>query len=143
MPHALVHYHELALKGRNRGFFEQRLIQHLEHTLKKTGITEIKRLSGRIRITFPREVSWEDVQTRIRHTFGVANYSLAHSLPIDYESPDLTPLCEAIAARLPSKTFETFRVTTKRADKRFPIPSVAVNRTSARTCVRQREHGCV
>ncbi len=129
MPHALVHYHELALKGRNRGFFEQRLIQHLEHTLKKTGITEIKRLSGRIRITFPREVSWEDVQTRIRHTFGVANYSLAHSLPIDYESPDLTPLCEAIAARLPSKTFETFRVTTKRADKRFPIPSVAVNRT--------------
>ena len=37
MPYALVHYHELALKGRNRGFFEQRLIQHLRNSLKKTG----------------------------------------------------------------------------------------------------------
>ena len=86
MPYALVHYHELALKGRNRGFFEQRLIQHLGNSLKNTNVTEIKPLSGRIRITFTNESSWADVRDRIRHTFGVANYSLAHSLPIDYDS---------------------------------------------------------
>ena len=128
MPYALVHYHELALKGRNRGFFEQRLIQHLQNSLKKTNVTEIKSLSGRIRITFTNESSWEDIQDRIRHTFGVANYSLAYSLPIDYEAPDIKPLCEAIAAALQSKTFETFRVTTKRADKRFSKTSLELNR---------------
>ena len=128
MPYALVHYHELALKGRNRGFFEQRLIQHLQNSLKKTDVTEVKSLSGRIRITFTNESSWENVQDRIRHTFGVANYSLAHSLPIDYEAPDITPLCKAIETALQSETFETFRVTTKRADKRFTRTSVELNR---------------
>ena len=128
MPYALVHYHELALKGRNRGFFEQRLIQHLRNSLKKTNVTEVKSLSGRIRVTFTNESSWEDVQDRIRHTFGVANYSLAHSLPIDYETPEITPLCKAIEATLQSTTFETFRVTTKRADKRFSKTSVELNR---------------
>ncbi len=128
MPYALVHYHELALKGRNRGFFEQRLIQHLRNSLKKTDVTEVKSLSGRIRVTFTNESSWEDVQDRIRHTFGVANYSLAYSLPIDYETPEITPLCKAIEATLQSTTFETFRVTTKRADKRFAKTSVELNR---------------
>ncbi len=128
MPYALVHYHELALKGRNRGFFEQRLIQHLQHSLKKTTVTKIKSLSGRIRITFTNESSWEDIQDRIRHTFGVSNYSLAYSLPLDYGAPDIRPLCEAIEAALQSKTFETFRVTTKRADKRFSKTSVELNR---------------
>jgi len=70
MPYALVHYHELALKGRNRGFFERRLIQHLQNSLKKTTVTKIKSLSGRIRITFTNESSWEDVQDRIRNTCG-------------------------------------------------------------------------
>ena len=128
MPYALVHYHELALKGRNRGFFEQRLIQHLRHSLKKANVTEVRPLSGRIRIAFPNESAWEDVRDRIRHTFGVANYALAQSLPVDYEAPDLKPLCEAITTTLQSRTFETFRVTTKRADKRFSKTSVEVNR---------------
>ncbi|MYC28137.1 MAG: tRNA 4-thiouridine(8) synthase ThiI [Nitrospira sp. SB0662_bin_26] len=128
MPYALVHYHELALKGRNRGFFEQRLIQHLQNSLKKTDVTEVKSLSGRIRITFTDESSWADVQDRIRHTFGVANYSLAHSLPIDYTVPDITPLCKAIETALRSIPYETFRVTTKRADKRFVKTSVELNR---------------
>lgn len=128
MPYVLVHYHELALKGRNRGFFEQRLIQHLQNSLKKTDVTEVKSLSGRIRITFTNESSWKNVQDRIRHTFGVANYSLAHSLPIDYEAPDLKPLFEAIETALRFITFETFRVTTKRADKRFARTSVELNR---------------
>ena len=31
MRYAIVHYHELALKGRNRAYFEQRLIRNI-HT---------------------------------------------------------------------------------------------------------------
>ena len=50
MPFALVHYHELALKGRNRGLFEQRLIQHLRHSLRHTGVSQVESLPGRIRV---------------------------------------------------------------------------------------------
>ena len=119
MPYALVHYHELALKGRNRGVFERRLIHRLQRALKNTGVTDVRSLPGRIRVTFQHEASWDDVQDRLRHTFGVANYSLAHSQPINYDAPDLQPLCEAMAAALASKTFQTFRVSTKRGRQTF------------------------
>ena len=58
MPYALVHYHELALKGRNRGFFEQRLIQHLQHSLHQTGVSRVEGFPGRIRISFNGRASW-------------------------------------------------------------------------------------
>ncbi len=128
MPQALVHYHELALKGRNRGVFQQRLVQHLQHSLKHTDVTEVKALPGRLRIAFRHGDSWEAVRDRIRHTFGVANYALADSLPIDYASPNLAPLCRAIEAALQPETFSTFRVTAKRGDKRFAKTSLELNR---------------
>ena len=128
MPYALVHYHELALKGRNRGFFEQRLIQHLQHSLRQTGVSHVQAFPGRIRISFNGSASWTAIRERIRHAFGVVNFSLAHRIPINYAVPDLTPLCEAIEKNLPGVPFETFRVTTKRADKRFAKTSLEVDR---------------
>ncbi|MGH7166679.1 MAG: hypothetical protein ACREIS_14265, partial [Nitrospiraceae bacterium] len=35
---AVVHYHELALKGRNRPYFEHRLARHIRLALRGLGI---------------------------------------------------------------------------------------------------------
>lgn len=128
MPFALVHYHELALKGRNRKFFEQRMIQHLRNSLHYLEGIQVESLPGRVRVTYTEKTPWEAIQEGIRHTFGVVNFSQAHALPINYDKPDLLPLCQAIEKLLPTQTFNTFRVTTKRGDKRFPLTSVEVNR---------------
>lgn len=128
MPCALVHYHELALKGRNRGFFVQRLVQHLGNSLRPLQGIHVESLPGRVRITYPDDTPWEAIQEGIRHTFGVVNFSQAYSMPIDYVSPDLGPLCRAIEKTLKTLHFQTFRVTTKRGDKRFSKTSVEVNR---------------
>jgi len=128
MPCALVHYHELALKGGNRKFFEQRMVQHLRHSLRHHEGIHVHALPGRVKVSFQDETPWEAIEDGIRHTFGVVNYSQAHALPIDYGAPDLLPLCKAIEERLPTQHFNTFRVTTKRGDKRFPQTSVEVNR---------------
>lgn len=128
MPCALAHYHELALKGRNRRFFEQRMIQHLRNSLRHHEGIQVQSLPGRVKVSFQDETPWEAIQEGIRHTFGVVNFAQAHSLPIDYATPDLLPLCQAIEARLSTQSFHTFRVTTKRGDKRFPQTSVEVNR---------------
>lgn len=53
MKCAIIHYHELALKGRNRSFFEQRLVLNLRLALKGLGITQVNALQGRIRVTLP------------------------------------------------------------------------------------------
>jgi len=128
MPYALVHYHELALKGRNRRFFEKRFVQHLHNTLRHHEGIHVESLPGRIRITYQDHTPWDAIQEGIRHTFGGVNFAQAHALPIDYDTPDLMPLCKAIENILPTQSFQTFRVTTKRGDKRFSKTSVEVNR---------------
>ena len=128
MPCALVHYHEIALKGGNRRFFVQRLVQNLGSALRQVKDIYVQSLPGRIRINYPDDIPWKIIQDGIRHTFGVVNFAQAHSIPINYDSPDFIPLCEAIEKNLPTKPFNTFRITTKRGDKRFNKTSIEVNR---------------
>ena len=41
---AIVHYHELALKGRNRDYFEDRLVRNIQLALKDLGVTRVENL---------------------------------------------------------------------------------------------------
>lgn len=119
----LVHYHELALKGRNRPFFEQRLVRNLRAALKDLRGVRIEPLTGRIRIDLPDHAEWDTIKSRISRVFGVANFLLAHSVPRNLES-----LKQAVGDAVAGLSFMTFRITTKRADKRFPLTSIEVNR---------------
>jgi thiamine biosynthesis protein ThiI len=125
---AIVHYHELALKGRNRDFFEQRLVRNLRLALKDMRVRRVESLQGRIRITIPDQVPPDSVAERLRRTCGVANFLLTESVPLELNKPDLSKL-KQVAQRLVAKEdFESFRVTAKRADKRFPLTSMDVER---------------
>ena len=125
---AIVHYHELALKGRNRDFFEQRLVRNLRLALKDLKIRHVESLQGRIRITIPDQVSPERVAERLRRTCGVANFLLTESVPLDLKSPDLSELKQVAQGLVAQEDFQSFRVTAKRADKRFPLTSMDVER---------------
>ncbi len=125
---AIVHYHELALKGRNRDFFEQRLVRNLRLALKDLRIRRVESLQGRIRITIPDQVSPERVAERLRRTCGVANFLLTESVPLELNTPDLSELKQAAQRLVAQEDFQSFRVTAKRADKRFPLTSMDVER---------------
>ena len=128
MLHALVHYHELALKGGNRKHFEYRLVQHLRKALSPLAHVHVKALQGRIRVSFEEEAAWPRLQQQLRRVFGIANFTLTRSTPLAFTQTDLTSLKEQILAHWPAHNFETFRVTTKRADKRLGKTSVDVER---------------
>jgi len=125
---AIVHYHELALKGRNRDFFEQRLVRNLRLALKDLKIRRIESLQGRIRVTIPDSASPALVIERVRRTCGVSNVLLTESVPLDLRTPDLTLLKQVAERQLAEHTFQSFRVTAKRADKRLPLTSMDVER---------------
>ena len=125
---AIVHYHELALKGRNRDFFEQRLVRNLRLALKDLKIRRIESLQGRIRVTIPDSASPALVIERVRRTCGVSNVLLTESVPLDLRAPDLTLLKQVAERQLAEHTFQSFRVTAKRADKRLPLTSMDVER---------------
>jgi thiamine biosynthesis protein ThiI len=125
---AIVHYHELALKGRNRDFFEQRLVRNLRLALKDLRIRQIESLQGRIRVTIPDQVSAETVAERLRVTCGVANFLLTESVPLELNNPDLSILKHMARQVIAKEEFQSFRVSAKRADKRFPLTSMDVER---------------
>ena len=124
----IVHYHELALQGRNRDFFEQRLVRNLRLALKDLKIRRIESLQGRIRVTIPDSASPALVIERVRRTCGVSNVLLTESVPLDLRAPDLTLLKQVAERQLAEHTFQSFRVTAKRADKRLPLTSMDVER---------------
>lgn len=128
MRSAIVHYHELALKGRNRDFFEQRLVRNLRLALNDLRIKRVESLQGRIRITIPDQVSLDSVAERVRRTCGVANFLLTESLPLELNHPDLSEMKRMAQRLLAQEDFQSFRVTAKRADKRFPLTSMDVER---------------
>ena len=128
MRTAIVHYHELALKGRNRDSFEQCLIDNIRTSLSDLSIRRIDHLQSRIRITLPSETDPDTVRGRLARVCGIANFSLGHTLPLQLSAPNLDVLVSTLLDELPSKSFETFRVTARRADKRLVLTSMDVEK---------------
>lgn len=125
---AIIHYHELALKGRNRDYFEQRLVRNIQLALKDLGAKRVESLRSRIRVVLPAHASDDIVKDRLARVFGIANFSLAHALPLDLAKPNWDVLKQAIGQEVQQQSFSTFRVSVKRADKRLALTSMDVER---------------
>ena len=123
MNSIVVHYQEIALKGKNRPWFMGRLVRNLRHAVSDLDVTAVRSLMGRIEIVLGPGATREDVGDRIRHTFGIANFSYAGRTALD-----LDVLTAAILRDLEARTCHSFRVSARRADKRFPLTSPQVER---------------
>jgi len=123
MRSIVVHYKELALKGRNRPWFVQILVQNLKNALKGIGVPRVRSVMGRIEIDLAPEASFAAASERIRHVFGIANFSLAGRATHDFQE-----LAAAILADLGDIQVPTFRVSARRADKRIPFTSPQIER---------------
>lgn len=117
-----VRYHEIALKGRNRPFFVDRLARNLRKATSDLG-GKVHVLAGRLLVDMPDDVPWEASRERIASVFGIANFSRTEQAPRDLEA-----LKAAAVQRLRDTTARTFRVTTKRSDKTFPANSGEIDR---------------
>ncbi len=116
--HVVVHYAEIALKGRNRPRFEQLLRRQLRRVLSPLGCSSVRSLYGRLLVELPSGVDFEKVRRRIEQVFGVAYFSRASVL-----EPTLEELRRGVDAFVDQASFETFGVRVRRADKRHPWTS--------------------
>ena len=117
----VVHYHEIGLKGRNRGFFERQLVRNLERALHGCDYVAIDVLNGRF-VVRTAERPAEDVLGRVARTFGVASFSPCVMVPADLAS------IAAVAISLLSEiSFATFAVAARRATKELPFSSRDIN----------------
>ena len=123
MTSVVIHYKELALKGRNRPWFVKILIRNLRTALTDFDIRSIRSVMGRIEVDLGAATSWDAVSDRVRRVFGIANYSRAAKAPQDFDA-----LAAAILSDLGDRDAASFRVSARRADKRVPFTSPAIER---------------
>ncbi len=129
----LVHYHEIALKGRNRPLFVGRLARNIRAALGDLPLGRIYDDLGRLVVPIKDEACLQEAVRRLAWVFGIANYSPAWRLPRDYAS--LEGAVSALLEGLPP--FASFRVDARRTDKSFPMGSEEINRALG-AFIRQR-----
>jgi thiamine biosynthesis protein ThiI len=119
----VVHYGELALKGRNRPWFINVLVRSIRQALRGLRVVSVRPLVGRILVTLSSEDDWLPARDRLVAIPGIGNFSRG------YETrADLDHLGDEILARLDPRAVPSFRVSARRVDKRFPIPSPDIER---------------
>jgi len=123
----VVHYHELALKGRNRPRFLARLVGNLRRRTKGLGVAAVRALPGRVVIDLDPSADPEAVGRHVAEVFGVANYALCRR-----EETGLEPLKAAVVGLIDGRSFDSFRISARRGDKRYPMTSMELNEALGR-----------
>ncbi|USG67236.1 tRNA 4-thiouridine(8) synthase ThiI [Brevibacillus ruminantium] len=120
----LIRYGELALKGKNRDQFEEALARSVKSVLRSFFKIKVRRSYGRMYVELHGEDA-EAVMERLKRVFGISSFSPTIQVEQDAEVIKEKSL-EMIRQIQPEP--KTFRVETRRADKRFPTPSMEMNR---------------
>jgi thiamine biosynthesis protein ThiI len=123
MTSIVVHYQEIALKGRNRPYFISKLVHNLRKQTAGLDVKDVRALMGRIEIVLGPSASYEQVGERVRRVFGIANFSKAGRAPRTFDG-----IASAVLADLDGHPPVTFRVSAKRGDKTFPMTSPQLER---------------
>ena len=123
MPSVIVHYQEIALKGRNRPWFVERLLTNIRAAMTGLDGVKVRALMGRIELQHASLDDWPQVRERLSHLPGIANYLRAVPAPSDFEA-----ICDTVLGELAEVEADSFRVTARRADKRFPLTSPQIER---------------
>ena len=123
MKSVVVRYQELAIKGKNRPWFVDRLKKNLQLATVGLDVTRVRKVMGRVELVLGRDASWETIRERLAHVTGVANFSQAGRT-----TSDLDALGAAILGDLGDRAPRSFRIAARRSDKRYPIPSPEIER---------------
>lgn len=129
LDYIIIHYGEIALKGKNRPFFEKRLVSNIKRALKAVEYKTVKRISGRILVRLQSQTVNQsnsqmvaEASKRLRKVFGIENFSFARSC-----KQDLQEIQRAAWQILKDKDFVSFKVESKRSQKDFPLTSPEIN----------------
>ncbi len=111
----LCHYAEIGIKGKNRRFFEERLVLSIKRNVP---CARVIRLSGRIIIYSDSE----DLKKELVKVPGIANFSFAYEV-----SSSMEEIEKEVVRLMSNCSFNTFRITVSRSDKSFPLSSQKVS----------------
>lgn len=117
----LIKYGELSTKKGNRNFFINTLYNNVK---SKLGIYDVSINKDRAKMTIKfRDEDLDDIVKIVGKVFGIHTFNIAYLCDSDEDAIKSTVM-EVVS----NTNFNTFKVDTKRSDKRFPIHSGDLNR---------------
>lgn len=124
----LVRYEEIFLKGDNKALFENKLIYNMRNALYGLGKMKVRKGQSRIFVE-PMEEGYpvEEAMTCLTRVFGIASVSPCVQFEVT-EERIAEEAVKAAQAAVALHGYKTFKVETRRADKRFPKNSMQVSR---------------
>jgi thiamine biosynthesis protein ThiI len=114
----LVRFHEIGLKGRNQHVFVRQLVDNIRRATAGLGVERVWSERMVVRMTLDTEADWEPVRGRLKRVFGAVKFAPAYRVPSNYDA-----IADTVAEVVDGLSFDTFRISTRRADKRFPLTS--------------------
>ncbi len=115
----LVKYGEISLKGKNRYKFENRLIGNIK-TMLKDDICSVSKIYGRLIINVD-DLS-QEIIAKVCKVFGIIAVSPAIMTELHLEQINAAAL-----ELLKHSSGKTFKISTRRPNKRFPMTSPEIN----------------
>ena len=118
----MVKYGELSTKKANINLFLKQLKDNVNFALKDMGV-HIQFDKGRMFVNLTED-NFEDVLDKLKNVFGIHEYTVAYKL----EDRDFDVIGSTVLELVKEKEFKTFKVFTKRSDKKYPIDSMEFSR---------------
>lgn len=118
---------EVALKGKNRGYFERLLVERIRQNVKEFDGTEIFMDQGKIYVRPKNVKDLDKMVDKIRKVFGIVLLSPCISTQ---KSVDIIEqqVVKIFAYLMENNDIKTFKVQTNRTDKTFEYNSLDFNR---------------
>ena len=127
----LLKFGELFLKGKNKRDFERLLMDNIRRKLAGYNFS-MEYTSGRIVIENYDEIEESVIVEKLKTVFGLIG--IAKAVEIDGNYENIKKYVSSI------KLSGTFRVSAKRADKRFPMTSVEIERNLGEVLLNSNEN---
>ncbi len=113
--YVLIHHSEIILKGKNRRFFEKKLIDNIKCLFEDVKV--LKDLGG---IICEINALREEISGKLKKVFGIKYFAFVEII-------DREKLFETIEEIIKNLKVKTLAPITKRADKTFPLKSPEIN----------------
>lgn len=114
----VIHYGEIALKGKNRDYFERRLISNINRMVRHITDRKARRRYGRIIL----EDGNPEIAEKLKKIPGIRYFARARRASLDMDD------IKRAAVEVLTDGFTTFRVEATRSNKSFPLNSMEINR---------------
>lgn len=123
----LIKYGELALKGKNRAMFENRLMEHIRYRIEVLGEFLVIKEQGRLFVEPQGEFVESEVIDAIKEVFGISYICPVVMIDTDdFEAIKATTI-QYVDENYDDKHF-TFKVEARRAYKNYPMDSLEISR---------------